>query len=79
MNMDILYNSNNFYVLECLYGHGYEVMDKNAGRGTFLLGDVADRFRTSMIGALKEDASVEHVDEFLAGFGAMSNYSTTLH
>jgi hypothetical protein len=79
MNMDILYNSDNFYVLEYLYGRGYEVMDKNAGRGTFLLGDVADRFRTSMIGAIQEDASVEHVDEFLAGFGLLSNYSTTLH
>ena len=69
--MDILYNSDNFYVLEYLYGRGYEVMDKNVGRGTFLLGDVADRFRSSMIGAIKEDASIEHVDEFLAGFGVL--------
>jgi hypothetical protein len=79
MDMDILYNSDNFYVLEYLYGRGYEVLDKNAGRGTFFLGDVAESFRTSMIGAIQEDASVEHVDEFLANFALLSNYSITLH
>lgn len=77
--MDVLYNSENFYVLEYLFGRGYEVLDKHAGRGTFFLGDVADQFRSSMIGCIQEDASVEHVDEFLARFGAMSNYSITLH
>jgi len=79
MDMDILYNSENFYVLEYLYGRGYEVLDKNAGRGTFLLGEVADSFRSSMIGAIQEDASVEHLDEFLEGLGVISNYSITLH
>ncbi len=79
MDMDILYNSENFYVLEYLFGRGYEVLDKNAGRGTFFLGDAADSFRTSMIGAIQEDASVEHLDEFLEGLGVISNYSITVH
>ena len=77
--MNLLYDSDNYYVLEYSFGQGYEVVDKYAGRGTFLLGDVADRFRISMIGAIKEDPSIEHVDEFLSGFGVLSNYSTTLH
>jgi len=79
MDMNLLYNSDNYYVLEYLFGHGYEVVDKHAGRGTFLLGDVAEKFRASMIGALNEDPSIERVDEFLSGFGGLSNYSTSVH
>ena len=79
MDMNVLYNSDNYYVLEYLFGQGYEVVDKHAGRGTFLMGDVADKFRTSIFGAIQEDPTVEHVDEFLSGFGVLSNYSTTLH
>ncbi len=77
--MTLLYISDNYYVLEYLFGLGYEVVNTQAGRGTFLLGDVADRFRTSMIGAIEEDPSIEHVDEFLSGFGVLGNYATTLH
>ena len=77
--MNLLYNSDNYYVLEYLFGRGYEVVDKHAGRGTFFQGDVADGFRISMIGTIEEDPSVEHVDEFLSGFGALSNCSTRLH
>ena len=79
MDMNLLYNSDNYYVLEYLLGQGYEVVDKHAGRGTFLLGDVACRFRISMMGAIEENPTVEHIDEFLSGFGVLSNYSTTLH
>ena len=49
MNMNILYNSNHYFVLEYLAGNGYEVVDKYLGRGTFLAGEVASRFRKSNI------------------------------
>ena len=77
--MNIVYNSDNYYVVEYPIQHGYEVVDKQNGRGTYLQGNVADRFRESMIGALGEDPSVEHVDEFLSDFGVLMNFSLTVH
>ena len=77
--MNIVYNSDNYYVVEYPIQHGYEVVDKQNGRGTYLQGNTADRFRESMIGALGEDPSVEHVDEFLSDFGVLMNFSLTVH
>ena len=78
-NMNIVYNSDNYYVVEYPQQHGYEVVDKQAGRGTYFGGNVAERFRVSMIGALGVDPSPEHVDEFLCDFGGLITFSTTLH
>ena len=77
--MNIVYNSDNYYVVEYPTQHGYEVVDKQARRGTYFQGDVAEKFRVSMIGALGEDSSPEHVDEFLSDFGGVINFPTTLH
>ena len=78
MNMNIVYNSDSFYVVEYPQQHGFEVVDKQAGRGTYFQGDMAEKFRVSMIGALGEDPSTEHVDEFLYDFGGWTNFSTVL-
>lgn len=77
--MNIVYNSENFYVVEYPQQHGYEVVDKQSGRGTYFGGNVAERFRVSMIGALGEDPSTDHLDEFLSGFGGPISFSTALH
>ena len=77
--MNIVYNSDNYYVVEYPQQLGYEVVDKQARRGTFFQGDVAAKFRESMIGALGEDPSPEHVDEFLSDFGVLINFPTTVH
>ena len=53
--MNIVYNSENYYVVEYPVEHGYEVVDKHAARGTYFAGDVAVKFRESMIGTLGED------------------------
>ena len=63
--MNVIYNSENYYVVEYPAQHGYELVDKHAARGTYLHGDAADRFLESMKHAISEDASAEHVDEFL--------------
>ena len=76
--MNIVYNSDNYYVVEYPQ-HGYEVVDKQAGRGTYFEGDVAEKFRVSMMGAVGEDASPEHVDEFLSDFGGLINYPAIVH
>ena len=77
--MNVIYNSENYYVVEYPQQQGYEVVNKQAGRGTYFQGDVAEKFRESMIGALGEDPSTEHVDEFLCDFGELIIFSTTIH
>ncbi len=77
--MNIVYNSDNYYVVEYPGQHGYEVVDKQSSRGTYFQGDVAEKFRESMLGALGEDPSSEHVDEFLAEFGGLIVFPMTMH
>jgi hypothetical protein len=76
--MNIVYNSENYYVVEYPQEHGYEVVDKQAGRGTYFQGNVAEKFRVSMLGALGEDPSSENVDEFLYDFGGLISFTTTI-
>jgi uncharacterized protein DUF3567 len=77
--MNIVYNSENYYVVEYPVEHGFEVVDKQAARGTYFAGDVAVKFRESMIGTLGEDPSPEHVDAFLSDFGVLVNFPLTVH
>ena len=46
--MNIIYSSDNYYVVEYPTQHGYELVDKHSRRGTFFQGDVADRFGQSL-------------------------------
>lgn len=79
MQMNIIYNSDNYYVLEYPGQHGYELVDKRAQRGTFFQGDVADRFAKSLQNAVSEEASTERVDDFLGGFGVLLSQTLVLH
>lgn len=77
--MNVIYNSDNYYVVEYPTERGFELVDKQAARGTFLQGDAADRFAQSMQDAVEEDASVEHVDEFLDGLHALFTLPVVYH
>lgn len=77
--MNVIYNSDNYYVVEYPAQHGYELVDKLAARGTFMQGDTADKFLTSMKMAIAEDASSEHVDDFLDQFDVMFNLPVLFH
>ncbi len=77
--MNIVYNSDNYYVVEYPQQRGFEVVDKQASRGTYFQGDVARKFRHSMIGAIGDDPSPDHVDEFLSDFGALINFPMVVH
>ena len=78
-HMNIIYNSENYYVVEYAAQHGYELVDKHTARSTFYQGDVAERFLESMRTAVREDASVEHVDEFLDGYDVLTSTPITMH
>jgi hypothetical protein len=77
--MNIVYNSKNYYVVEYPVERGFEVVDKQAARGTYFAGDVAVRFRKSMMGTIGEDPSPENVDEFLSDFGTLIKFPLTVH
>jgi hypothetical protein len=77
--MKIVYNSENYYVVEYAGRLGYEVVDKHVRRGTYFHGDVAAKFRESMLDVIAERSSTDDVDEFLAGFGVVVNFPLTLH
>lgn len=77
--MNIIYNSEQYWVLEYPAGLGYELVDKRAARGTYFQGDVAEKFATSMKHAIAEDASFEHVDEFLDSFDVLMNFPVVYH
>jgi len=77
--MNIVYNSDRYYVIEYPRYRGFELVNKCSQRGTFFQGAVAEKFCKSMNGAIGEDPSCEHLDEFLAGFGTSIDFSTTVH
>ena len=77
--MNIIYSSDNYYVVEYPAQRGYELVDKRHARGTFFQGDVADRFGASIRNAAAEDASPEHIDEFLGNFDVLLNVPLVYH
>jgi transcriptional regulator of nitric oxide reductase len=77
--MNVIYNSDNYYVVEYAAQGGYELVDKLSARGTFLHGDAADKFAQSMKDAVAEDASAEHLDEFLDSFNELLNLPVVYH
>jgi hypothetical protein len=79
VRMNIVYNSENYYVVEYPAQHGFELVDKHSARSTFFQGDVADKFAQKMKGAIAEDATVEHIDEFLQGFDILLNLPVVYH
>jgi Protein of unknown function (DUF3567) len=77
--VNVIYNSENYYVVEYPTERGYELVDKQTARGTFLSGDAADRFAQSMKDAVEEDSSVEHLDEFLDGLHVLFTQPVVYH
>ncbi len=77
--MRIVYNSDQYYVAEYPGQDGLELVDKRISRGTYFQGDVAQKFADAMGAAVGEDASVEHVDEFLDSFSVLLNSPVVFH
>ena len=77
--MNVIYNSDNYYVVEYPAQHGYELVDKQSQRGTYFQGDVADRFAQSMRDAVAQTGSIEGVDEFLGCFDILMTQPVVYH
>ena len=77
--MNVLYNSDNYYVVE-FPGHcGVELVDKQRGCGAFLEGAVETKFRASMASLVSHEENAESVDEFLAHYDALLTNRVLLH
>jgi hypothetical protein len=77
--MNVIYNSENYCVVEYPVEHAIELVDKRSARGTFLQGDVAERFAQSMQDAGAEEASAEHIDEVLGEFDTLLDQPVVYH
>ncbi len=77
--MNVMYNSENYYVVEFPGRHGIELVDKTTGRAGFLEGAVEVKFRASMADFAAGEPSVESVDEFLGHYDALLTNSVALH
>ena len=77
--MNVMYSSENYYVVEFPGRHGIELVDKTTGRAGFLEGAVEVQFRATMADLAAGEPSVESVDEFLGLYDALLNHSVALH
>ena len=77
--MNVMYSSENYYVVEFPGRHGIELVDKTTGRAGFLEGAVEVRFRATMADLAAGEPSVESVDEFLGLYDALLTHSVALH
>jgi ABC-type ATPase with predicted acetyltransferase domain len=77
--MNVMYNSENYYVVEFPGRHGIELVDKTMGRAGFLEGEVEEKFRASMADLAAGEPSVELVDEFLGHYDALLINNIALH
>ena len=77
--MNVVYNSENYYVVEYAERRGFELVDKHSRRSTFFHGDVAEKFAQSINGVKAEDASPETIDDFLGDIDVQMGQPLVLH
>ncbi|HKA43410.1 MAG TPA: DUF3567 family protein [Burkholderiales bacterium] len=78
--MNVIYDSENYCVVEYPAQHGYELLDKQTQRATFLQGHVAEKFVQSMRDVVaEENVSYERLDEFLGNFDMLMSQPVFYH
>jgi len=77
--LNILYDSENFYVAEFASGSGVELVDKHSARSGYFEGAVAARLRASMARLQSDQQDEDAMDEFLGTYDALLTNSVRLH
>ena len=77
--MQIVYNSQNYHVIEYSGIHGFEVTNKSAHVCAYFHGSVAVAFRDNFAKVIAENPSIDSVDEFLGRFDSLMTLPTVLH
>jgi len=58
---------------------GYEIVDKFAGKETFISGALAASFRAGVDALIESSPSEEEIDDYLDGFSALMHQRLVLH
>jgi hypothetical protein len=82
--MNMIYNSSNYCVVEFAASAeadtaGFEIMDKQSKRETYLAGSMADGFRRGVAELIAQQPSMEEIDDFLSQFDSLMTQPMTLH
>ena len=77
--MQIVYDSQNYHVIEYSGIDGFEVTNKSAHACAYFHGPVAIIFRDNFAKFVAENPSVDSVDEFLRAFDSLMYLPTVLH
>ena len=87
--MQMLYNSDSYAVVLFDVGSdavpaepkrgGYEIVDKFAGKETFISGALAASFRAGVDALIESSPSEEEIDDYLDGFSALMHQRLVLH
>jgi len=78
-NMQIIYNSNHYHVVEYTQENLYEVLDKVLGMGGYFQGDIATAFRQSLAQVIERDPTVDSVDDFLTEYHCLMTHPVRFH
>ena len=78
--MHLVYASSQYQVVEYPGDRGgFEVIDRSRGRGIYLQGALAERFRESLGSVFADEPSEESVDEFLDNYDLLMSQPAVLH
>jgi hypothetical protein len=85
--MNLIYNSEQYSVVEFGADHGrdtmrfggYEIMDKPAQREAFIGGELAESFRQHVKDLIATESSVEEIDDFLGSYDLLMNQTVIFH
>jgi hypothetical protein len=58
---------------------GYEIVDKLAGKETFISGSLAESFKTGVEALIRTSPSEEEIDDYIEGFSALMQQPLVLH
>lgn len=83
--MNILFNSQNYFVAEVPEPAGFEIVDKFTGKGAFIGGDMAVSMRASFQAFVDQHSqggntvSADEIDDFLRNYDALFNQRVVYH
>jgi Protein of unknown function (DUF3567) len=77
--MNLVYNSDNYSVVEYPTVASFELIDKLGKTCAFISGDAALKFRNSMQGVIALSPTVESIDEFLDDYEPAVEQHLTFH
>jgi hypothetical protein len=77
--LNILYDSDNFYVAEFSSDTGVELVDKQSARSGYLEGAVAARLRACMARLRTDEQDEDAMDELLGTYDALLTNAVRLH